>query len=170
MALKLTELAGRELRWGKADRGGGGGYALRDGDETVATLRFRSSWGSFATAESADRSWTFKRIGFLQNRTSIRASDSDEEIASFKNSWSGGGTLEFSDGRRLQADKNFWMTKFSFSTDTGEPVILFTKIGGVFSWVANVEVLPACGAFRDAPWLVMLAWYLSIQMRKDAAA
>ena len=29
--LKLSELAGRNLRWTKADRGSGGGYVLRDG-------------------------------------------------------------------------------------------------------------------------------------------
>ena len=166
---RLAKMAGRELRWVKAARASGGGYALRDGDDTVATLQFPSVWSSLATAESAEGRWTFKRAGVLQSRTVIRAGDSDEEIASFKSAWSGGGTLEFSDGRRLRADKNFWMTKYSFSTETGAPLILF-KIGGVLSWSADVEILPACDALADAPWLVMLGWYLSVQMRKEAAA
>jgi hypothetical protein len=164
---KLSDLAGRELRWAKADAG----YSLRDGEDTVATLRFRSAWGSFATAESADGCWTFKRAGFLRTRATIRPCDSDDEIASFtNNTWSHGGTLELPDGQRLQADSNLWMTTFSFSTETGEPLLRFTNIGGVFSWSSRVEILPSGAAFRGAPWLAMLGWYLSIQMRKDACA
>jgi len=49
----IANLAGRELRWVKADRASGGGYALLDGDDVVATLRFRSSWGSLAAAGAA---------------------------------------------------------------------------------------------------------------------
>jgi hypothetical protein len=168
---KLSELAGRHLRWTKAGRESGGGYALQDGDETVATLRFRSAWGSFATAESGDGCWTFKRVGFLQTRVTIRASGSEDEIAVFRNnSWSGGGTLELPDGRRLQADTNCWMTNFSFSTDTGEPLVRFTKIGGLLKLSSTIEVLPAGARFGAAPWLVILGWYLAIQMHNDAAA
>ena len=98
----------------------------------MATLRFRSIWGSLATAESADGCWTFKRVGFLQTRATIRTCESEDEIAVFKNnSWTGGGTLELS---------------------------------------SNVEILPAGAAFAGAPWLVMLGWYLSVQMHNDAAA
>ena len=41
-------------------------YELRAGDMLAATLRFRSSFGSFATAEDGDGCWTFKRVGFWQ--------------------------------------------------------------------------------------------------------
>ena len=39
-------------------------YELHAGEEVVATLRFRSSFGTLATAQSADGCWTFKRVGF----------------------------------------------------------------------------------------------------------
>jgi len=39
-------------------------YELRADEELVATVRFRSLSGSFATAKSADGCWTFKRVGF----------------------------------------------------------------------------------------------------------
>jgi hypothetical protein len=163
---RMVDLAGRELRWVKSN-----GYELRDGDTVVATLRFRSMWGSLATAESADGCWTFKRVGFLQTRVTIRRCDSEEEIAVFKNnSWTGGGTLEFPDGRRLTADTNCWQTKFAFSTETGEPLVRFTKIFGLLKLSSNVEILPTGSAVASAPWLVMLGWYLSVQMHNDAAS
>ena len=42
-------------------------YELRSDNELIATLGFRSLLGSFATAESADGCWTFKRIVQKQN-------------------------------------------------------------------------------------------------------
>lgn len=168
---RIADLAGRELRWEKASRASGGGYRLLEGDEVAATLRFRSSWGTLATAESADGCWTIKRLGFLQTRATIRACGSEDEIAVFKNnSWTGGGTLELPDGRRLQADTNCWMTTFGFTTETGEALVRFRKIGGMLSLSSTVEILPAGAAFAAAPWLVMLGWYLTVQMHNDAAA
>jgi hypothetical protein len=163
---RMADLVGRELRWVKGD-----GYELRDGDDVVARLRFRSVWGSLATAESADGCWTFKRVGFFQTRATIRACGSDEEVATFKNNtWSGGGTLELPDGRRLQADTNCWMTKFSFVSDTDEPLVRFTKIGGLLKLSSTVDILPAAASRSQPAWLVMLGWYLSVQMHNDAAA
>jgi hypothetical protein len=76
-------------------------YELRSDADLLATLTFRNMFGTFATAESADGCWTFKRVGFWQNRASIRACGSDTDVAVFKNNtWDRGGTLEFSSGRR----------------------------------------------------------------------
>src|SRR6478672_11634093 len=87
-------------------------YELRANTEPVATLRFRSSFGSFATGESADGCWTFKRVGFWQTRVTVRTCGGDSDIASFKNNtWSGGGTLELADGRVFLATTNLWQTR-----------------------------------------------------------
>ena len=168
--VRMADLAGRELRWVKADRASGGGYQLREGDDVVATLGFRSMWGTLATATSGDGCWTFKRVGFLQTRVTIRACDREDEIAVFKNnSWTGGGTLELPDGRRLHADTNCWMTQFGFTSETGEPLVRFRKIGGLLRLSSAVEITPAGAAYKAAPWLVMLGWYITVQMHDDAA-
>ena len=62
---KIGEMIGRKLEWVQPSAWKMQ-YELRAGDELIATLRFRSSFGSFATAESADGCWTFKRVGFWQ--------------------------------------------------------------------------------------------------------
>lgn len=48
----LAEVIGRELEWVQPSAWKME-YELRTGDETIATLRFRSSFGSFVRAESA---------------------------------------------------------------------------------------------------------------------
>jgi hypothetical protein len=50
---EIAEVIGRELKWMQPSAWKME-YELRSGDETIATLRFRSSFGSFATAENAE--------------------------------------------------------------------------------------------------------------------
>lgn len=66
----LRDLVGRELEWTQP-RALKREFELKDDGETVAQLHFRSSFGSFATAEAGDESWTFKRVGFWQTRVTI---------------------------------------------------------------------------------------------------
>ena len=167
---KIAHLADRELRWVAPDWRGGK-YELRDGDTIEATLRFRSAWGTLATGESADGCWSFKRVGFLQTRVTIRACDSEQELAVFRNnSWSGGGTLELPDGRRYQADTNFWMTAFTFSDPDGIPIVRYRRIGGLLHLSSDIGITHAGAAVPELPWLVMLGWYLTVQLHNDAAA
>ena len=145
-------------------------YELRTGDgELAATLRFRSSFGSFATAECADGCWTFKRIGFFQTKVSIRACGSDDDTAKFtNNTWSNGGTLELPDGRIFQAATNFWQSKFAFETESGEKLIQFEK-GGLLHLSASVAVQPNAISLAELPLVVTLGFYLIVMMNMDAA-
>jgi hypothetical protein len=165
---KIAELVNQSLEW-KQPRALKMEYELLTGaDELAATLRFRSSFGSFATAESADDCWTFKRIGFFQTKVTIRPCGSDDDIAIFRhNTWSGGGTLEFADGRTFQATSNFWQTKFGFETESGEKLIEFEK-GGLLHLSAAVEIQPGATGIAELPLMVSLGCYLVVMMNMDA--
>lgn len=146
-------------------------YELQDLGELTATLRFRSSFGSFATAESADGCWTFKRVGFWQTRATVRVCGAEQDIAVFRNNtWAHGGTLELPDGRRYLANSNFWMTEYGFTTEAGELLVKYRRIGGVLHWSSIVEIQPAAASLKELPWLVAFGWYLTIMMHRDAAA
>lgn len=139
------------------------------GNELVAILRFRSSFGSFATGESLDGCWTFKRVGFWQTKATVRPCGTDTDIGIFKNNtWSGGGTLELPDGRTLPATTNFWQTKFGFNnTESGETLIEY-KTGGLLHLSATVEIQPNAVSMPELPWMVMLGLYLIVMMQTDA--
>jgi hypothetical protein len=144
-------------------------YELQDGGEVVATLRFRSSFGSFATAESADGCWTFKRVGFWKTRVTVRASGSESDIASFRNNtWKHGGTLELPDGRAYPANTNFWMTEYEFTTQSGEPLLKYSRVRGVLRLSSTVEIQPAAASLTELPWLLMLGWYLTVMIHVDS--
>ena len=167
---RIAELVGQSLKWEqpsalKME------YELRtEGGEPAATLRFRSSFGSFATAEGPDLCWTFKRVGFFHTRVATRACGSDDDIASFKNNtWTGGGTLELADGRMFQATTNFWQTKVGFETESGEKLIEFEQ-SGLLRLSVTVEIDPGAVSMPELPLMVTLGCYLIVMMNIDAAA
>ncbi len=166
---RLADLLDRELKWTQP-----GAlkmhYELHADEELAATLRFRSSFGSLATGESADGCWTFKRVGFFQTRLTIRGCGEETDIAVFRNNtWSGGGTLELPGGRKLLATTNFWQTNLEFKTESGETLFRF-KSGGLIHLSALVEIQPEAIGLAELPWLVMLGWYLIVMMNMDSAA
>ena len=167
---QMAEFVGRKLQWTqpsalKME------YELCADEELVATLRFKSSFGSLATAESAEGCWTFKRVGFFRTHVTIRACGTDTELAIFRpNTWSSGGTLELPDGRKYLASTNFWQTKYDFRTENGDALIHFEKIGGLLHMSAAVEITPQAISVRELPWLSALGWYLSVMLHMDSAA
>jgi hypothetical protein len=167
---KITEAASGPLKWIQPNLFKMH-YELRCGEEEhVADLRFRSSWGSLATGESAEGCWTFKRVGFLQTRVTIRPCGGDTDIANFRNnSWSGGGTLEFPDGRRFPATTNFWQTRFEFRDDSGVALVRFESRGFLTQSV-GVTIQPGALPLPELPWVVILGCYLTVMMQMDSAA
>lgn len=166
---KLADLVGHELKWvqphaSKME------YELRAGDTLAATLRFRSSFGSFATATSADGIWTFKRVGFFQTKATIRADESETDLAVFiNNTWSGGGTLEFPDGRKYPVSTNFWATQLDFKTELGQLLISYKSIGGFLHLSSATEIHPLAKNIPEMPWMVLFGWYLTVMMYMDNA-
>ena len=165
---KIASYAQQEMKW-EQPSAFKEQYELRVGEETIVVLRFRSMWGSLATAESADGCWSFKRVGFFKTRVTVRQCESEQDIAVYHpNTWTQGGTLELPDGRQYKASTNFWMTQVEVTDPSGEPLLRY-KIGGMFRQSALVETLPAALRLPELPWLVMLGWYLIILMYQDSA-
>jgi len=164
---KINDFVERELIWSQP-RALEMEYELRHGGLLLATMRFRSHLGSFATAESGDGQWTFKRVGFLETKVTIRESDSDTDLGIFHNkTWSEGGTLEMLDGRKYLANTNFWATQYSFKTETGEEIIDYQKIAGVLHMSAKVTIAPRAREIAETPWIVLLGWYLVVMMNLE---
>ena len=169
--MRLIELIGQNVKW-QQPRIMKMEYELRADDRVVANLRFRSAFSSFATAECADGTWTFKRIGLWHPKVTIHSRGENTNLAIFvNNSWSGGGTLELSDERKYPAKTNFWASQLEFQTEMGEPLVSYRKIGGLLHLSSEIEIAPfAKGVISELPWIVLLGWYLHVMMHNDASA
>jgi hypothetical protein len=166
---RIRELRATELRWTQP-RTFSRAYELRT-DEAVGTLTFPSMFGSLARGESGDGCWTFKRLGFISTHVTIRPCHSNQNIAIFRNNtWSGGGVLEFPDGRRYLANSNFWQTRYSIHTADELPLITFDRVRGITHLSSDVEIHDAARSLPELPWLIMLGWYLTVMQHSDSVA
>jgi len=167
---QTNEIIGREAKWTQPSMMEHR-YELVVDDDVAATLEFRSAFGSFATARSADGAWTFKRSGFWKPRATVRVEGADTDLATFHNhSWHHGGTLELPDGRALSANTNFWETRYEFRDAQGTPLVTYRDFAGLLRLSATVEVHEAARGLAELPWLVPFGGYLAILMRRDSAA
>lgn len=163
---RLADLIDRELTWIQP-AALKMHYELHAGEEIAARLAFKSPFGSLATGASGDGCWTFKRAGFLQTRLTVRACGEETDIAVFRNNtWSGGGTLEMTGGRRLFATTNLWETNLEFKTESGESLLRFKGKGSIHV-SARVEIQQGAIGLAELPWLVMLGWYLIVMLHMD---
>jgi hypothetical protein len=135
-------------------------FELHANGELAARLRFRSAFGSFATAESKDGCWTFKRVKFWDTRVSVRECGAEPDIAFFyPKVWTGGGALPLDEQRKLLIRTNFWQTDYRVTTETEETLIHF-KIPNLIRPSAHVEIMPAAVDYPELTWLAPLSWYL----------
>lgn len=165
----LNPYIGKELTWLQPDVYIED-YELCDGESIIGTLKFRSKYGTLATAESTDGQWTFKRVGFFSPKISIRQAGSDVEIATFKfSTWNEGGEVVLQDGTKFRATNNFWHTRMAFIDDQDQVLLKYPDIGGMFRRSVTLKVYPAAGGIEKLSWLVMLSWYLVVMMQREAA-
>lgn len=126
-------------------------------------------FGSFATGESADGCWTFKRVGFIRTKVTIRACDGENDIAVFRNAtWTDGGTLELPNGREIRASTNFWQTKLEFQTSQNE-LLLTLEPRGVIHLGARLVIEARAATMPELPWMAMLGFYLVLMMQDEVA-
>jgi hypothetical protein len=165
----LADVIHSELHW-KQPRLFESSYELVAGDERVATLSFRSTFGSFATAQTAEGSWTFKRVGFWRTRATVRVEGAPDDLAVFENdTWSGGGSLTIAGGPSIRVWTSFSQSRIELQLEDGT-VLFRYRAEGIMRHGAEVTIEPAGARSRDLPWLIAFGWYLAVMMQHDAAA
>jgi hypothetical protein len=152
-------------------------FELRAGGDHLATLAFRSSFGSLASADTADGSWTFKRVGFFNPRITVRAAMSETDLAVYQPKFWGDGVLAFRDGPSFSwKPANFWATEWVFKDEADNSILVFKsgiekgKLSDMFKTQATVEVQPVLTPRQWLPLLAALGMYLLILRQEEAAA
>jgi hypothetical protein len=173
----LKDVMGEPLHWVQP-KAMSRRYELRTEDDLLATLCFESAFGSLATVETADGSWTFKRVGFFKPRVTVRESGAEVDLVVYTPRWTGSeGTLEFAGGRTFQwRSTNFWATRYEIGDASGNRLIEYKsgserfKLADLFKTQALVTIDPLARGLVELPLLVSLGWYLIILLQEDSAA
>lgn len=162
--IPLSTATSGGLTWSKIFRNRS--YELKSNDQVVGTLQHPRFWSSRFVAESQSGRWTFRRGGWFGAGSEILDSSSQQQIATFKSVWGGGGTLTFADGQQFRVEcKGWWRPVWSVVGKGGETVLrLLTR--------EKTVDLPNAGNVPDARLsvLIMFTWYRVLQAEEDAAA
>lgn len=152
-------------------------YQLKWRDEVLARLSFRSRTGTLATGETAEGRWTFKRVGFLNPRITVRSVGSEEDLAVYQPKFWGDGVLSFKDGPVFAwRPANFWSTAWEFIDPEGTVTIAFQpgvekeRLRDIFRTQFTVTFHQIDRIWEAAPLLAILGMYLLILHQEDAAA
>jgi hypothetical protein len=146
-------------------------YELRAADDdVVGRLQFDSR--SLANGETAWQKWTFRRDGFWTQRVTIRARDSSDAVV-VKVAWTGGCTLELSQGRQVRfGAANFWRTRWQWSdVATEAPLVQFkSHPGGLMKFGGQVAIDMPAIAYPELPLLIVLGWFLLVLYARSSGA
>ena len=150
-------------------------FELCGDDHLFGSLRFESAFGTLATAELAGVRWTFKRVGFLNPRVTIREAGSNENLAVYWPTFWGDGWLEYVNGSLFHWKSiNFWGTAWGFA-DPQEQLLFLLKSGSEHPKLADllktqavVGIEPAGQHVPELPLLLSLGWYLMILHLEDS--
>ena len=171
----ISALAGQTLEW-LQPKTLEHYFELQAGPAQLAALTFHSAWGTLATAETADGTWTFKRVGFLNPRVTVRVAGSPDNLAVYQPKFWGDGTLTFADGTVFRwQPTNFWATEWALSGAGDAPVVRFKsgaekqRLSDIFKTQAVVELEHDESIRPLVPLLVALGMYLIILHQQDAA-
>jgi hypothetical protein len=153
-------------------------FELRDDNRLFGTLSFVKVFGSLAVASLAAGDWTFKRVGFLRPRVTVRRRDQETDLAVYQpKGWGSEGELQFAAGRSYGwKPANFWATKYNFVDGAGKTLITFrpgaedSMWSDIFKFQALVEIDPSASRLEDLPLLVSLGWYLMILHHEESAS
>lgn len=177
MLKPLAQRAAADLEWVQKS-GFQWSFELRQSDNLFATLEWRSSFGTLATARTESGSWTFKRVGFWSPRVTVRRQGAAEDLAVFTpRGWTGAsGVLHFADGSSIILEREgFWSSTWQFrgppadgSDQPGPVIVRIGDMAGLFRWRASITV--ADPVHPQAPLLMCLLWYLVVLASQDAMA
>ncbi|HEY3440413.1 MAG TPA: hypothetical protein VGK29_06670 [Paludibaculum sp.] len=143
-------------------------YELRSGESLLARIVWMKTFGTLASAETAESSWTFKRTGFLTAVVTARDTGGDTDIVTYRPNWTGAkGQLRIG-GQELQIrSANFWASRWLVLQDDA-PLIEFGA-KGLCKAGAELTISEAARGRADLPLLLCFVWYILLLHMEDSA-
>ena len=164
--IQTNQLAGLEWRQNSAFSRT---FELFSGDSVLARMEWLKTFGTLASAETADASWTFKRTGFLSSVITARVAGTEADIAAYHPNWMGTKGLLESSGQSMELhSSNFWSTEWILRHQE-VPLLKFGS-HGVFKSAAEVTVTDAGRARKDLPLLLCFVWYILLMHMEDSSS
>ena len=151
-------------------------FEIRNKGDIIATLAFESKFGTLATAITAEGTWTFKRVGFLNPLITVRCLGEEEDLAVYEPRLLGGGVLKFAQGLTMKwKPTGFWSNSWSFIL-TDENILLsfksgleHNKLADILKTQATIDIHPISYVKKYLTMLAALGMYLILMEHEESA-
>lgn len=150
-------------------------YFLRSGEKEFAYLNLRAGPDVLGSAETADGSWTFKRVGLGKPCITVRVPDSDTDAAVYR-SVLGDGDLTLPDGRSYtwKEDWSDFEAGRAFCDAAGSKVLRFSDLRmkrrrGVPRTQIKLELVEPASGGQYLPMLACLGTCLWVQGKESTS-
>ncbi len=151
-------------------------FEMQNDGELVATLGFDSTFGTRATATAAEGSWTFKRIGFLNPRITIRTFGEEQDLGVYEPRFLGGGVLTLPKGLLVKwKPGGFWGNSCSFVLSDENALIAFTsglrynRLADMFKTQATIDIFPVPYVRKYLTMLAAFGVYLVVMEEEESS-
>lgn len=133
-------------------------YELSIEQDVFATVDLIRGTGSLARIETISGSYTIKRQGFFMPYVSLRKEKSDIDILTLPLDLQGNAQFSLSGQNYRFAPLNLWKNQWGWVNEKGKVIIKYLptlsgqvkgdiEIGKDFTFVANLELIAAFGAY-----------------------
>ena len=139
---------------------------LVSGDDAVAALHWAKNWGSLAVAESDDGKWTFKRVGFIHTKITIRKFGEDLDFYIADVGVSGETTLMLPGQGAFRWTPNIWRGTWTLRNNDGHEVMSI-QLSGVAKVIGNLTIKDSTVPVSTLSLLALLGWYLIMNVLTD---
>lgn len=141
-------------------------YELRAGEDLIAELDFLKAFGTLARGRAGERSWTFKRAGFLSPIVTARVEGAGDDCAIYHPNFSSSqGQLRLADGRNFELRLGGVWSRQALLVDNERREVFRIHLKGDPSLGSTVEVrLPGT---PEIELLLLLAWYVLVLQMQD---
>lgn len=162
MSTAVTELRWVQPNWKQRE------YELRDGETTLARLKFRGTWKESVSIFLDSEELTISSSGFW--RTYYTILRGEREIAVY-NGEGGRKQLVFMTGRRFSwKSKSVWSSAYSFVAEDNEVLMTFRDKARWLRAECLVELAPSSYKYPELRLLMAFGWFLKLKQAQAAAA
>lgn len=138
-------------------------FDLLASDQPLATLRWKGATGTLADAETAQGSWTLKRVGFLNPLVTVRAEGGTTDVARLSVHWNyhridvvGGASYRFHRAGVL-------VPAWQVTDGSGRELLHVEPVREGRKLVGGAVIAPAeSPRLAEFPLLVVLSWYFVV--------
>jgi hypothetical protein len=145
-------------------------YELHSGEELIGQMRYPKTFSQLAEHDIQDERFEFYKPKFFGREVSIRKKGYQNPFAHFKTNFFGRkGILELPKGRKLNLKFDFFRKQAGIYQGEND---LLIYLRSKFSLKERSEVIieKRSEIVDENPWVIMLAFYLSLLRKRNSAA